>query len=120
MVLPINIPKGTNVKTTLTKKYGKHQAKAVANHLIQNSIWFMVTPAPFDVSSITVKNEQHDPLPEPINPKGLDISKWTAILKTLLVEELSDADLRVYQDYFTRGLSPSQAIAQAQTDEVEA
>lgn len=103
---------------TIYSNYRKAQALAIVQLLIEESRWFQVEPEPFDVYSITVKAERELPVALGLNNAGAEVPfmLWVTEVEDQYgraLDKSSPADaneLRVFEDYFTRGLTPQQAF----------
>lgn len=98
--------------------YGAHQIQSVVTQLLTDSRWFEVEPEPFDVYTVTVKDEVT--LPEPLgldglrNPVGFDY--WVASIGFYFYQELTPEQQESLRPYFTRGLRPSEALEPIKED----
>ena len=103
---------------TISQNYSRVQAAIVVASLLADSRWFEVEPQPFDVYTVTVKNER--PLPEPLAPSGLaamlNFDEWIAEVEKHYVDGLAPEAKEEFRSYFARGLTPSEVIYQDRED----
>lgn len=104
---------------TICKTYSKSQAPIVVASLLESSRWFAVDPMPFDCASITVKTEGCDILPKQIGYDGMCWKEWIGMVDREFVGGLAKEGKNDFREYFLRGLSPMEAVAQDQSDDEE-
>ncbi len=98
------------------KKYGKDQAGELVRQLFEDSMFFAVTPFPYDIYAIEVRPGEESALPEPVGYGGMVFDDWIAVVERQHDGGLTPEGRGEFFDYFLRGLSADEAIRQDQID----
>ena len=107
----------------ITRSYPKAQAEALALVLINESAEFTVSPCPYDVYELTVKDEHARYLRPAAGYSNLPLDEFMALVHGLFIKRglsYPANDVSVFQDYFLRLLSPTQAVTMYLSDEEDA
>lgn len=101
-----------------SQPYGAHQIQAVVRQLVSDSRWFEVDPEPFDVYTVTVKDEVT--LPETLGLDGLNnqvsFEMWVNSIGFYFYKDFTAEQKESLRPYFTRGLRPSEALEPIKED----